>query len=284
MLAGGNALTDLFGLTGKRALVTGGTRGVGRTMAEALLRQGAQVIITSRDAAHASEAAAELAEGGQAQGVRADLSAPGGAAALAREVAERFPDLHILVNNAGTTWGAPFESYPAEAWQKVLHLDTAVPFLLVQSLLPLLAKAARDDDPARVVNIGSIDGQSAGPFDNFAYGVAKAGLSHLTQLLARELGPRRITVNCIAPGPIRTKMTARLLDMSAGSLVASNPLGRVGELDDLIAPLLLFAGRGGAYLTGVVLPVDGGFAINRWCESRAPEPPTSTAPGTEDAR
>jgi NAD(P)-dependent dehydrogenase (short-subunit alcohol dehydrogenase family) len=278
------ALTELFGLTGKRALVTGGTRGIGRMAAEALLRQGAEVVITSRDGIQAADTAAELAESGHAYGIQADLSTPGGVAALARSVADRFPALDILVNNAGTTWGAPFESYPAEAWPKLLHLNATAPFLLVQGLLPLLVRAASDTDPARVVNIGSIDGHSAGPFDNFAYGVAKAGLEHLTQLLARELGPRRITVNCLAPGPIRTKMTERLLDRSGETLIANNPLGRVGDLNDLIAPLLLFTGRGGAYLTGVVLPVDGGFAINRWCENPASSPQTTLAQVPEDAR
>jgi NAD(P)-dependent dehydrogenase (short-subunit alcohol dehydrogenase family) len=266
---GGKALARLFGLTGKLALITGGTKGIGALAAQTFLRQGAEVVITSRRQDAADEAARSLSALGPVHGLVADLSDPDGARRLGHAVRERWDAVHILVNNAGATWGAPLRSYPPAAWAKVMQLDVAAPFQVVQQLLDLLESAAEPADPARVINIGSIDGHSAGPFENYAYGAAKAGLLHLTHLLARELGPRRVTVNCLALGPVRTKMTAALFDTSGPAMIASNPLGRLGELRDVAAPLLLLAGPGGSYITGAVLPVDGGFGISRWCESVA---------------
>lgn len=257
---------SLFGLAGRTAVITGGTRGVGRAAAEALLANGAEVVVTSRSAERAAAAQRELGELGKAHAVAADLGDAAGVADFAAYVLDHFPAVHVLVNNAGRTWGAPFEEYPAQAFLRVLQLDAVAPFHVVQALLPALTAAARPDDPARVINIGSIDGHSAGPFQNFGYGAAKAALHHLTRLLARELGPRHITVNCLALGPILTRMTAALLDAERERLVRNNPLGRIGRPQDVCAPVLLLAGPGGSYLTGTVIPVDGGFAINRWCD------------------
>lgn len=256
----------LFGLTGRVAVITGGTRGVGRAAAEALLAHGAEVVVTSRDAERAAAAQHELSGTGKAHAVVADLSDADGVARFAAHVLERFPTVHVLVNNAGRTWGAPLEDYPPEAFLRVLQLDTVAPFQLVQALLPALSAAARPEDPARVINIGSVDGSSAGPFHNYGYGAAKAALHHLTGVLARELGARHIAVNCLALGPMLTRMTSALLDAERERLVRNNPLGRIGRPEDVQAPILLLAGPGGAYLTGAVIPVDGGFAVNRWCD------------------
>jgi NAD(P)-dependent dehydrogenase (short-subunit alcohol dehydrogenase family) len=255
---------NLFDLSGKMAVVTGGARGVGRLCAEGLLDHGASVVITSRDAEAGEAARRELAERGPCDLVTVDLAAPDGVAALAGELAGRLDSVHILVNNAGVTWGAPYAEYPASAWRRVLDLDVAVPFQLVQATTGLLAAGATAEDPARVVNMGSIDGEAVGTFDNFAYSAAKAGIHHLTRVLARRLGPLHITVNALAPGPVRTKMTAELLEGSEQRLVAATPLGRLVEADDITGALVFLAARSGSFVTGAVIPVDGGAAIATW--------------------
>ena len=203
--------TGLFDLDGKTAVVTGGARGVGVLCAQALLDHGARVVITSRREDKGEESRRALAERGPCELVVGDLSTGAGVAELGDELGRRVDRIDILVNNAGTTWGAPFEDYPAEAWTKVLQLDVAAPFQLVQATLGLLEAGARPGDPARVVNMGSVDGDAIGGFDNYAYPPSKAALHHLTRMLALLLAPRNITVNAIAAGPIQTKMTAVLL-------------------------------------------------------------------------
>lgn len=268
-MSGGAVRADLFSLTGKTALVTGGARGVGLICAEALLDHGASVIITTRREDAAAGALSHLSGHGACSAIVADLSTEEGIAGLAAELSRRLDALHILVNNAGVTWGAPFEEYPASAWTKVLNLDVATAFQLVQSTVHLLEAAARPGDPARVVNIGSCDGHAVGTFDNFAYSAAKAAIHHLTRVLARRLGGRGIAVNCIAPGPIRTKMTAELLAEAEPRLVAATPLGRLADADDVAGALVYLTARSGAYVTGSIIPVDGGATIATWGEASA---------------
>jgi NAD(P)-dependent dehydrogenase (short-subunit alcohol dehydrogenase family) len=256
--------TDLFTLTHKTALVTGGARGIGFMCAETLLDQGARVIITTRREQAAQEAIHHLERRGQCEAIITDLSTPDGIASLAASVSEKHDSLDILVNNSGANWGAAIEEYPAQAWTKVLQLNVATPFQVVQSLLPLLEAAATIESPARIVNIGSIDGIAAGPFDNYAYGASKGALHHLTAILARKLGERAITVNCIAPGPIRTKMTQALLDTQQEAIEAATPLRRLAGPDDVAGALIFLTARAGASITGSVIPVDGGLAINTW--------------------
>jgi NAD(P)-dependent dehydrogenase (short-subunit alcohol dehydrogenase family) len=262
------ARRDLFSLSGKTALVTGGARGVGLICAEALLDHGASVIITTRREAAAAEAVRELSRNGRpCTAIVADLATEAGISGLAAELRGRIDALHVLVNNAGVTWGAPFAEYPPSAWAKVLNIDVAVGFQLVQQTVDLLEAAARPGDPARIVNIGSVDGHAVGTFDNFAYAAAKAGVHHLTRVLARRLGSRGITVNCIAPGPIRTKMTAQLLAEAEPRLVAATPLHRLAEADDVAGALVYLTARSGAFVTGSVIPVDGGATIATWGEA-----------------
>jgi NAD(P)-dependent dehydrogenase (short-subunit alcohol dehydrogenase family) len=234
---------DLFDLSGKTALVTGGTRGIGLMMARGLLQAGARVYISSRKPDACDAAAAELSEFGEVTAIPADLSAEEECLRLAAEVSQREQALPILVNNAGATWGAPFDEFPASAWDKILDLNLKAPFFLTRALLPLLEAAGTQDDPARVINVGSID-----------------GLHHMTRMLAREFGPRHITVNAVAPGPFESKMMAATLAAAGDAIAASAPLRRIGRPDDMAGVAIYLCSRAGAYVTGAVIPVDGGIA------------------------
>ncbi|MBF6621160.1 MAG: SDR family oxidoreductase [Patulibacter sp.] len=255
---------DLFSLSGRHALVTGGARGLGRMCAEALLEHGASVTITARDAEAGAEAAAELSRLGRCDAIAADLSREDGATTVGRELAKRVDALDVLVNNAGASWGAPLESHPAHAWTKVLQLNTIAPFQVVQAVLPLLEVAGQARRPARIVNVGSVDGLAVGRFDNFSYSSAKAALHHQTRVLAVELGPRGITANCIAPAPIATKMTAALLDAEGERLAATAPLGSLPGADDIAGAVIYLAAPASTHVTGTVIPIDGGMSIATW--------------------
>jgi len=250
---------DLFDLSGKTAVVTGGSRGIGLMIARGLLQAGARVYISSRKADACAEAAKELAEYGTVHAIPADVSAEPACLRLATEVGEREQAVHVLVNNAGATWGAPLADYPAAAWDKVVDLNLKAPFFLTRAFLPLLEAAGTDDDPARIINIGSIDGLRVPPFPTYAYSASKAGLHHMTRVLARELGPRRITVNAVAPGPFESKMMAATLEAIGDAIADAAPLRRIGRPDDMAGVAIYLASRAGAYVTGAVIPVDGGI-------------------------
>jgi NAD(P)-dependent dehydrogenase (short-subunit alcohol dehydrogenase family) len=251
---------DLFDLSGKVAVVTGGTRGIGLMMARGLLQAGARVYLSSRKADAGDAAVAELAAFGKATSLPADLSREEECLRLAAEVAAREDALHILVNNAGATWGEPLQTFPESAWDKLLNLNLKAPFFLTRAFLPLLEEAATDDDPARVVNVGSIDGLHVPPMHTYSYSASKAGLHHLTRVLARELGPRRITVNAVAPGPFESKMMAQTLRDFGPQIAERAPLRRIGRPDDMAGVVVYLTSRAGAYVTGAVIPVDGGIA------------------------
>ena len=252
---------NLFDLTGKTAVVTGGTRGIGLMIARGLLQAGArQIYISSRKAQGCADAERELGQYGQVKAVQADLSTEAECLRLAREVGERESAVHILVNNAGATWGAPLEEFPAAAWDKVLDLNLKSPFFLTRALLPLLESAGTHDDPARVINIGSIDGLHVPSLPVYSYTASKAGLHHLTRMLARDLGPRHITVNAVAPGPFESKMMAATLRSFGDAIAESAPLRRIGRPDDMAGVAVYLCSRAGAYVTGAVIPVDGGIA------------------------
>jgi len=253
-------VNDLFSVQGKTAVVTGGSRGIGLMIARGYVEGGARVYISSRKADACEQAAAELSRAGECLALPADLSSEQECLRLAAELGEREQRVHVLVNNAGATWGAPLEEYPAAAWDKLLDLNLKAPFFLTRALLPLLRAAASADDPARVINVGSIDGLRVPPLPTYAYSASKAGVHHLTRVLARELGPQGVTVNAIAPGPFESKMMARTLREFGEAIVAAAPLGRIGRPDDVVGAALYLAGRAGAYVTGAVIPVDGGIA------------------------
>jgi NAD(P)-dependent dehydrogenase (short-subunit alcohol dehydrogenase family) len=250
---------DLFDLSGKTAVVTGGSRGIGLMITRGLLQAGARVYISARKADGCAAAEQELAPFGTVHAIPANLATEEECLRLAAEVAQREQALHILVNNAGATWGAPFEEFPAAAWDKVTDLNLKAPFYLTRAFLTLLTAAGTPDDPARVINIGSIDGLRVPPLPTYAYSATKAGLHHLTRVLARELGPRHITVNAVAPGPFESKMMAATLESFGDAIAEAAPLRRIGRPDDMAGVAVYLSSRAGAYVTGAVIPVDGGI-------------------------
>jgi NAD(P)-dependent dehydrogenase (short-subunit alcohol dehydrogenase family) len=252
-------MKDLFSIEGKTAVVTGGSRGIGLMIARGYVEAGAKVYISSRKAAECEKVATELSRSGICTAVAADLSTEGGANGLAAAIAEREPALHILVNNAGANWGASLATYPDAAWDKVLALNVKGVFHLTRALVPLLEKGARPGDPARVINIGSIDGLRVPMLDTYAYSASKAAVHHLTRVLAQQLASRKITVNAVAPGPFESKMMAETLKNFGDVIVAGCPLGRIGEPEDMAGIAIYLASRAGAYVTGAVIPVDGGI-------------------------
>jgi len=256
-------MASLFDISGKSALVTGGSRGIGLMIARGYVEAGARVYISSRKAEVCDEVAAELSKVGTCVSLPADLSRDEECERLAAEVMALEPKLDILVNNAGATWGAPLAEYPADAWDKVLTLNAKSPFLLTRALLPALEAAGTADDPARVINIGSIDGIQVPIMETYAYSTSKAAIHQLTRHLARELGPRHITVNAVAPGPFESKMMAATLRDFRSTIERSSPLGRIGRPDDMAGVAIFLASRAGAYLTGAIIPVDGGIATTK---------------------
>jgi NAD(P)-dependent dehydrogenase (short-subunit alcohol dehydrogenase family) len=262
---GAGSSGDLFSVQGKVAVVTGGSRGIGAMIASGLVRAGCRVYITARKKEACDAKAAELSAFGECISVPLDLAAPGGAGELLQILGEREDRLDILVNNAGATWGAPLEEYPLDAFDKLFNINVKALFELTVRCLPLLRAAASADDPARVINIGSIDGLGVPSMETYAYSTTKAGVHMLTRHLASRLAADSITVNAIAPGPFDSKMMAFALDdpQTRAAISANVPLGRVGHPDDMAGTAIYLASRAGRYLTGVVIPVDGGLSALR---------------------
>jgi NAD(P)-dependent dehydrogenase (short-subunit alcohol dehydrogenase family) len=254
--------SDLFSVAGKAAVVTGGTRGIGRMIAEGFVEAGATVYIASRKADVVEEVAQELSEKGTCVGIPADLSQEEGCRSLADEVAARLDRLDILVNNAGATWGTPLADFDEAAFERVLALNVKGVFHLTKFLVPLLEAAGTQDEPARVINIGSIDGIQVPMLETYSYSASKAAVHQLTRHLARRLAPT-VTVNAIAPGPFESKMMAATLEAFGEQIAANAPLKRIGRPDDMAGAAIYLSSRAGAYLTGAVIPVDGGIATTR---------------------
>src|SRR5436190_17112301 len=253
-------MTDLFSLRGRTALVTGGSRGIGAAIAAEFLRAGARVIVCARKEGELTAATGRLGELGDCEGIVADLSSLEGVRALAAAVTERTDRLHVLVNNAGATWGAPLEEFPEDGFDKVMSVNVKALQYLTSACLPLLRAAATEDDPARVINIGSIDGMNAPITENYVYSASKAAVHQLTRHLARRLAPEHILVNAIAPGMFESKMTAFIANEPAIAEAANAmiPLKRMGRPEEIGGSAVYLASRAGGYTTGEVLIVDGG--------------------------
>jgi NAD(P)-dependent dehydrogenase (short-subunit alcohol dehydrogenase family) len=254
-------MIDLFGTVGKVALVTGGAQGMGRMIAEGLLHAGATVYITSRKTEICASIAEELGTIGRCVPLTADLSTPKGAVELARRFVERETALHILVNNAGKSWGSPLETFPDTAWDSVMAVNVQSPFTLIRELLPHLTAAGNEQDPARIINIGSAAGIAVQRLNAYSYGASKAAMHHLSRELAADLATRNITVNSVVPGYFPTRMTSHIREDEMGlkALQARIPLGRLGSAKDIAGACIFLSSRAGAYVTGAEIPVDGGL-------------------------
>jgi NAD(P)-dependent dehydrogenase (short-subunit alcohol dehydrogenase family) len=253
---------DLFSVEGKTVGVTGGTRGIGAMIAGGFVAAGASVVVASRKAEAVEAKVSELGRFGTCSGLVADLSTEEGARRFADEVAASHQHVDVLVNNAGATWGAPLAEHDTSSWDRVLNLNVQGIFHTTKFLLPVLEAAASPDAPSRVINIGSIDGIHVPVLESYSYSASKAAVHQLTRHLAKRLAPT-ITVNAVAPGPFESKMMAATLEMFGDAIAEAAPLKRIGRPDDMAGVAIFLASRAGAYVTGAIIPVDGGIATTR---------------------
>ena len=255
-------MRNLFSLEGRVALVTGGSRGIGRMIAEGFLKQGATVYISARKAAACDAAAAELGQIGPCHSIPGDVSTMDGIARVVAALQDRTSQLDILVNNAGAAWGAPFDEFPESGWDKVVDLNMKAPFFLTQALHGMLTASAKGGQRAKVINIASIDGQSVNPWETYSYAASKAGVIHLSKRMALRLIQDGIVVNAICPGPFASEMNKDARD-NAEQVAKRVPAGRVGADDDMAAAAVYLASRAGDYVVGTTLTVDGGINLTR---------------------
>lgn len=253
-------MKNLFSVEGKVVLITGGSRGIGEMIARGYVENGAKVYISSRKAEVCDRVAEELSEYGTCISLPFDLGGMDGIEGLANAVKERESRLDVLVNNAGATWGAPIDEYPEDGWDKTVDLNVKSIFFLTQKLLPLLRASASADEPARVINIASVNGIEPPALETYAYSTSKAGCIMLTRHLAKRLAPEHILVNAIAPGPFPSKMMAATLAQAGDAIAKNNPRGRIGQPEDIAGVAIFLGSRASAYTTGATIPCDGGSA------------------------
>lgn len=253
-------MENIFTVEGKCALVTGGSRGIGEMIARGFVTHGVKTYISSRSTEACDALASELSRVGECIALPADLSNLDGVASVAEQIASNEDRLDILVNNAGAVWAEPIDDFSEAGWDKVMNINIKSPFFLTQRLLPQLRAAASFEDPARIINVGSIDGIRVNPMDTYSYAASKSGLHHLTRAMAKRLARENITVNAVAPGPFESKMMAHTLTHFRKEIESAVPMGRVGKPEDMAGIALYLAGPAGSYLTGAVIPVDGGLS------------------------
>lgn len=260
--------SNLFSVKGKTVVITGGSRGIGEMIAAGFLANGAKVIISSRKEAACHETVARLkAEyGGEIYAIPSDVGHMDGILHLSGEIAKREDKVDVLINNAGVAWGASLDEFPEKGWDKVMDVNVKGIFFLTQKLMPLLRKAASAEDPARVINIASIDGMHTSPMSGFAYGTSKAAVIHLTRFMGGSLAGEHILVNGIAPGPFPTYMLSTGVGFKGETegvdwnLVGDrNPSGRVGKPEDIAGLAMFLSSKASAYITGHTIPCDGGI-------------------------
>lgn len=253
--------TRLFSLAGRIAVVTGGSRGIGEMIAEGFIAAGCErVYITARKAAVVEETAARL--GDRCIALPGDISNLAGIEQLAADLASRESRLDILVNNAGAAWGAEFTDFPEAGWDKVMDVNVKAPFFLTQKLHGLLKAAATEEQPAKVINIASVDGLRPNPWDTYSYQASKSALIHLTRRMAARLIKDQIVASCICPGAFPSEMNKAAATNPEG-FARSIPSRRVGTVEDMAGGAIFLASRAGDYVVGTPLPIDGGI-VNAW--------------------
>ena len=250
-------MQDLFSLQGKTAIVTGGSGGIGAMIAEGFVKNGVKTYITARDEDRLDVAVANFSKHGVCIGIRSDLSTLAGVKEFVRVINQHETMIHIVVNNAGATWGETIDTFPEKGWDKVMDLNVKSVFFLTQHLLPSLRKAGSYEDPARVVNIGSINGFTHPHTHNYSYSASKAAVHHLTRQIGADLAKDKINVNGIAPGVFPSRMTAHML-IDEAELIRSIPRGRLGTAEDIAGTAIFLCSRASAWMTGHTLILDGG--------------------------
>ena len=256
-------MENLFDVKGKTAIVTGGSRGIGAMIAEGFVRNGVKTYITSRKAEACNIKAKELSEFGECISVPADLTDMDEMNKLVSQIKEKEETINILVNNAGAAWGAPFDDFPENGWEKVMNTNVKSVFFLTQKLADILEKSASTSDPSRVINIGSIDGIGIPRAETYSYPASKAAVHQLTRVLANRLANRNINVNAIAPGPFQSNMMAHTLEEYGEEIKSSVPRERIGVPEDMAGTSIFLCSKASSYITGSIIPVDGGSLIAR---------------------
>ena len=251
-------MKNLFDISGKVAVVTGGSRGIGAMIARGFLENGVKTYITSRKESELRAAESELSAFGECIAIPSDLSTLDGVIAFAGEISQREERLDILVNNAGASWGASIDEFPESGWDKVMDLNVKSLFFLTQKLLPSLRAAGNAEDPARVINIGSVNGINNGHLNNYSYSASKAAVHHLTRVLAADLAPQHVNVNAIAPYFFPSKMTAHMMEEEQ-KMLETIPRGRLGNAEDAAGTVIYLCSRASAWVCGHTLALDGGF-------------------------
>ena len=256
-------MKDLFNVEGKVALVTGGSRGIGAMIAEGFVKNGVKTYITSRKSEQCNNKADELSKFGECISIPADLTDMNEMDKLVNHINENEKQLNFLINNAGAAWGASFDEFPENGWDKVMDTNVKSVFFLTQKLAKILEQSGNNSDPSRVINIGSIDGIGIPRAETYSYPASKAAVHQLTRVLANRLAHRNININAIAPGPFQSNMMAHTLEEYGEQIKSSVPRGRIGVPEDMAGTAIFLCSKASSYITGSIIPVDGGSLIAR---------------------
>ena len=256
-------MKNLFDINGKVALVTGGSRGIGAMIAEGFVKNGVKTYITSRKSDQCNLKAEELSKFGECISIPADLTDMNEMNNLVRHIEKNEEKLNILINNAGAAWGAPFDTFPENGWDKVMDTNVKAVFFLIQKLIKMLESSGDNSDPSRIINVGSIDGVGIPRAETYSYPASKAAIHQLTRVLANRLAKRNINVNAIAPGPFQSNMMDHSLKEYGEQIKSSVPRGRIGVPEDMAGTSIFLCSKASSYITGSIIPVDGGSLIAR---------------------